>query len=137
MAKKKNSRKALAVALGIMGVAGLSVASASQLTLNVNDDNIAVGTNTFAAACDDAVTIDYTYDLPTGKYTNLVISDIDAGCVGNTLEYTLSDDSPASIVSDTVTVVAPVAPATTSTVTVSISTVDLTTTLGSIDVAIY
>ncbi len=140
MAKKKNSRKALAAALGIMGIAGLSVASASQLTVNVNDDNIAVGTNTFAAACDDAVDVDYTYDLATGKYTNLVISDIDASCVGLNLAYTLTDDvTPTAndLASATVTVPALVVAAVTSTVSVDISSVDLTTGLGSIDIAIY
>jgi hypothetical protein len=133
MAKKKNSRKALAVALGIMGVAGLSVASASQLTLNVNDDNIAVGTNTFAAACDDAVEVDYTYSIATGKYTNLVIGDIAAGCETKTLEYTLSDDAatPATLSTGTLTVGA------SGTETIVINTVDLTTGLGSIDIAIY
>src|SRR5690606_36592569 len=34
--KKNNRRKGLAVALAVVGVAGLSLASASQLTLNVN-----------------------------------------------------------------------------------------------------
>jgi hypothetical protein len=133
MAKKKNSRKALAVALGIMGVAGLSVASASQLTVNVNDDNIAVGTNTFDAACDDAVNVNYTYDLATGKYTDLVISGVAAGCENKTLEYTLEDDAatPATITTGTLTVGA------SGTETVSINTVDLTTGLGSIDIAIY
>lgn len=133
MAKKKNSRKALAVALGIMGIAGLSVASASQLTLNVNGDNIAVGSNTFAAACDDAVDVDYTYDLGTGTYTNLVISGVAAGCEDKTMEYTLSDDAatPATIKTGTLTVGA------SGTETIGISTVDLTTGLGSIDIAIY
>ncbi len=133
MAKKKNSRKALAAALGIMGIAGLSVASASQLVLNVNDDNIAVGTNTFAAACDDAVDVDYTYDLATGKYTNLVISGIAAGCETKTLEYTVWDDAatPGTVKTSTLTVGA------SGTETIGINTVDLTTGLGSIDIAIY
>ncbi len=134
MAKKKNSRKALAVALGIMGVAGLSVASASQLTVNVNDDNIAVGTNTFVAACDTAVDVDYTYDIATVKYTDLVITDVATGCETNTLEYTLWDDdavTPAIVKTGTVTVGA------TGTETIGISTVDLTTGLGKIDIAIY
>ena len=138
--KKKNSRKALAVALGIMGIAGLSVASASQLTVNPTSDNIAVGTKTFAAACDDAVDVDYTYDLATGKYTNLVISDIDADCIGLTLAYTLTDDETPTandLADNTVEVPALVDPAVTSTVLVDISSVDLTTGLGSIDIAIY
>lgn len=93
MAKnKKNSRKALAAALGIMGIAGLSLASASQLTVNVNDSNIAVGQGTFNAACDDAVTVDYTYNVAAGTYDELTISGIDAACSGLTLTYGLAVD---------------------------------------------
>jgi hypothetical protein len=130
MAKKKNSRKALAVALGILGVAGLSVASASQLTVNVNDDNIAVGTNTFAAACDDAVDVGYTYDISTGNYTALTISDINANCANNSLQYTLNTSAadPTAIV----TVGEGGAD-----VVVDISSIALTANLTSIDIAIY
>src|SRR5690606_35067545 len=109
MAKKNNSRKVLAVALGIVGVAGLSLASASTLTVNVNDDNIAVGTNTFDAACDDAVTVDYTYDLVNNTYDELLISDIAAACNGLDLDYNLVTsgadfDSSAVIAGTSVTV---------------------------------
>lgn len=133
MAKKKNSRKALAVALGIMGIAGLSVASASQLTVTTTD-NIAVGTGTFAAACDTAVDVDYTYDLATGMYTDLVISGIAAGCENETLKYTLSDDATptaSELETGTLTVGA------SGTETISISSVALSTGLGAIDIAIY
>src|SRR5659263_248485 len=47
MASKKNrSRKSLAVALAIVGVAGLSMASAAQL--NVTSDTVAAGTSVVA-----------------------------------------------------------------------------------------
>lgn len=130
MAKKKNSRKALAVALGIMGIAGLSVASASQLTVNVNDDNIAVGTNTFAAACDDAVDVDYTYSIAANAYDELTISGIDASCAGNSLEYTLTTSA-----ADPTAVVTPLVAGTD--VVVDISSIALTADLTSIDIAIY
>ncbi len=128
--KKNNSRKALAVALGILGVAGLSLASASQLTVNVNDDNIAVGEGTFLAACDDAVDVDYTFNVAAGTYDELTISGIDAACASKSLEYTLttSGADPAA----TVTVGAGGAD-----VVVDISSILLTADLTTIDIAIY
>ena len=89
MAKKKNSRKALAVALGIMGIAGLSLASASQLNITATPDNLATGTQTFAAACDDTVAVAYTtgVDAVTGAptYTGYTISGISTSCVNKSL----------------------------------------------------
>ncbi|PKQ26895.1 MAG: hypothetical protein CVT64_00085 [Actinobacteria bacterium HGW-Actinobacteria-4] len=102
--KKNSSRKALAVALGVMGVAGLSLASAAQLTVNTNSDNVAFGNGTFDAACDDSVNVAFTYDATAGTYTDLTISDIAAACQdGETLTYTLWDDAvtPAVVVTGT------------------------------------
>ncbi len=130
MAKKKNSRKALAVALGIMGVAGLSVASASQLTINTNDDNVAVGSVNIAAACDDEVTVDFNFDLATGQYTTVSITDIATGCAGKSLTWTLN----TSAASDPTGTVASLAG---TSVTGNIAAVPLTADLNSIDIAIY
>ena len=137
--KKNNSRKALAVALGIMGVAGLSLASASQLTVTPSPANVAVGTGTFAAACDTAVDVSYTYSIATGKYTNLVISNINEGCAAKSLTYTLKNNvQPTAGTIQTGTVVVPaIAVAATGTVTIPIGTVDLTTGLGAVDIAIF
>lgn len=69
MASKKNrSRKSLAVALAIVGVAGLSMASAAQLT--VNSDEIVAGADTFVG-CDTAVNVAYTsaYHVAGAPYT--------------------------------------------------------------------
>ncbi len=92
MAKKKNSRKALAVALGIMGIAGLSLASASQLNITASPGNLATGTQTFAAACDDTVSVAYTTGVAangTATYTGFVISGIADACKTSLLSYTL------------------------------------------------
>jgi len=82
MAKKKNSRKVLAVALGIMGIAGLSLASASQLNITASD-NLATGTQVFGSPCDDVVNVAYTTGgtatAPT--YTDVKISGIASACV--------------------------------------------------------
>lgn len=92
MAKKKNSRKALAVALGIMGIAGLSVASASQLNITASD-NIATGTQTFGNSCDTAVSVAYTTatNATTGAvtYTGYTVSGIADLCVGKKLTATV------------------------------------------------
>ncbi|WP_291379470.1 hypothetical protein [Demequina sp.] len=135
MAKKKNSRKALAVALGIMGVAGLSVASASQLTVNVNDDNIAVGTGSFLAACDTAVDVDYTYNAAMTEYVNLTISDIDADCAdAESLSYTINGTTAASTTyTESGTVTTPLG----TSVVVDLTGVPLTTSLDSIDIQIF
>ncbi len=131
--KKNNSRKALAVALGIMGVAGLSLASASQLTVNTTSSNIGVGQGTFAAACDTAVDVAYTYSLPTNLYSAVNITGIAAACNGKTLQYTLKDTAtptPATIATGTLTISGTSA-------TFPIATTPLSTTLGTIDIAIY
>lgn len=131
--KKNNSRKALAVALGIMGVAGLSLASASQLTVNPTASNIAVGQGTFASSCDTAVDVAYTYTLTGNTYTALQISDIATDCNGKTLAYTLKDTAgtPATIMNGTVVVAG-----TSASINFPAST-PLSTTLGTIDIAIY
>jgi hypothetical protein len=82
--KKNNSRKALAVALGILGVAGLSLASASQLNITASPENLATGTQTFAAACDTDVSVAYTTGTAvngTATYTGYVVSGIADACM--------------------------------------------------------
>lgn len=131
--KSNNSRKALAVALGIMGVAGLSLASAAQLTVNTDSDNVAFGNGTFAAACDDAVDVSFTYDTDAGTYTDLTIADIAAACQdGETLSYELWDDAatPASLASGTI------AASLTASEDIDISAIDLEVAFSSIDIVI-
>lgn len=103
MAQKKNkSRKALAVALGIMGIAGLSVASASQLTVTPGNE-AAIGVATFAS-CDTAVAVDYAYNTTTFNLTTLTVSDIAAGCATEPITYSLKDAAGNVIASGTDTV---------------------------------
>lgn len=141
--KKNNSRKALAVALGIMGVAGLSLASASQLNITPSQ-NIAVGTTTFVAACDDAVSVSYTYDtVGFTNYTDLVVSGINQTapnkCEGKTLKYTLKDNTGVQIMTGTVTV----GTAVTQSIAIAqqapgvVGPVSLTKGLGALDLVIY
>lgn len=78
MAKKKNSRKALAVVLGVVGVAGLSMASASQLTLNTANE-AAIGVATFSSCQTSEIDVDYTYDAAFVLQT-LTLDSIDQAC---------------------------------------------------------
>ena len=88
MASRKNrSRKSLAVALAIVGVAGLSMASAAQLS--VTSDEVVAGVDTFVA-CDSDVSVHYTnaYDSNTATFvvSDVVVDDLDAGaCTGKTV----------------------------------------------------
>jgi hypothetical protein len=80
--KNNNSRKALAVALGIMGVAGLSLASAAQLTVTAENE-AAMGVDTFAPCdADAAVGIEYTYDA-NYLIDSVSVTGIDDDCAGN------------------------------------------------------
>ena len=91
--KKKNSRKVLAVALGIMGIAGLSMASASQLTVNSSNE-VQIGVSTFANCQGTTpITVDYTYVspvTPTTKITAITFGGIVSGCDTKTLTFTLA-----------------------------------------------
>ncbi len=139
MAKKKNSRKALAVALGIMGIAGLSVASAS--TLNVSAGNeVAIGTDTFAPCDTDGVTVNYDYatnaSTPSGYgITNITVTGIDAGCAGEELTLSLEDDAttPAEVYGGSV---ATLANSGTATLDATASDIDIETDLGKVIVII-
>jgi len=94
MAKKKNSRKALAVALGIMGIAGLSVASASSLTVNPSTAEVGVGVSSFDNCQGSTpITVDYTYDTPVttaSKVTGIKFSGIAAACATKNLSFSLA-----------------------------------------------
>lgn len=86
---KNNRRKVLAVALGVVGVAGLSLAAASQLSLSVNS-NLQAGVEVLAD-CQTAV-VGVEFDSPAwnaGQFDvdGATLSSIDAACDG--LEYTL------------------------------------------------
>jgi len=93
---KKNTRKYAAVALGILGVAGLSLASASQLT--VTTDTIAVGSSTFTSCDTDGINVGYTtgaFANPNLPVSGIVVGSgngadktVDAACNGKT--YTVS-----------------------------------------------
>lgn len=98
MASRKNSsRKSLAVALAIVGVAGLSMASAAQLTVDSN--TVAAGVDV-VAACDASVTVAYGTAFSGGVYVvnSVTIGDLGAGaCTGRTVDVTLMDGADGEL----------------------------------------
>ena len=139
MAKKKNSRKALAVALGIMGVAGLSVASASTLNLTAGNE-VAIGTDTFAACDTDGVAVDYAYAANSAAasgyaITNITVTGIAAACANEPLTLTLADTAatPATLFTGSV---ASLTNGGTATLNASASNIDVATDLGKVTVII-
>ncbi|MFW7413803.1 hypothetical protein [Demequina sp. SO4-18] len=100
--KKHNKRKFAALALALVGVAGLSVASAA--TLNVEASNeVAIGTETFAA-CDTAVAVDYTYDTDDFTIKDVTVDGISDTCDGEGIRVVIEEfgaaegDAPLAVV---------------------------------------
>jgi hypothetical protein len=139
MAKKKNSRKVLAVALGIMGIAGLSLASASQLTINTSNE-VGAGVKAFGSNCQGAtpIAVDYNYDATTLKITGVKFTGIAAGCATHSMTFTLG----YTPVSGTLTTLAPAAhtivagDATLYTEDVTAAGIPLTAALGNVTIII-
>jgi uncharacterized membrane protein len=103
MARKKNRpRQIAAVALAIAGVAGLSVASAAQLTTSTTPVIAGVSID---AACDTAVAVTYgtTFNTTMHAYavSSVTISGINVttapNCVNRLLDFTLLDASNAVV----------------------------------------
>lgn len=99
-------RKSAAIALAVIGVAGLSLASAAQL--NVNAGSLGAGSTTIDAPCDaDGVRVNL--DATTfsgGEYQadGVTVSGIDAtGCANQTLRITVTDRATGTVVLDDAT----------------------------------
>lgn len=92
------SRKPAAIALGLVGVAGLSLASAAQL--NVSTATLGADTE-IVSACDTVggIGVEFTNQYATTGYqTNAVtLTDVDAPCDGLTLAITLADVNGAAL----------------------------------------
>lgn len=92
------SRKALAIALAVVGIAGLSAASAAQLTVSSQD--VVAGADTVADCDADGVTVTYapTYTASVPGYTvnSVIIGDLDGTCTG-TVQVTVTDAANAAL----------------------------------------
>ncbi len=85
-------RKSAALALAVVGIAGLSLASASQLT--VNGGTIQAGTTTTASCDADGVAAKFASSWSTAapagyKADTVTISGIDAACAGGDMKVSV------------------------------------------------
>lgn len=99
MASKNNKRKYAAVVLGIVGIAGLSLASAA--TLGVTQESPLVGVS-LTAECDTAVNVDYTTAFNAGATPNFSVSsinvtDISDECDGDTITVHVLNNSGTQV----------------------------------------
>ena len=105
MASSKN-RKAAALALAVVGVAGLSIASAAQL--NVGSASLGAG-QSVVASCQPttgpAIKVGFENTFATGSYkaSKLVLSDVAAACAGLNVKVTLTGAGGAAIGSELTT----------------------------------
>jgi hypothetical protein len=87
--KSTKGRKSAAIALAIVGVAGLSLASAAQL--NINSASLGAGTSVVASCDTDGIDVHYTnvYNAGTGVYdtSSVILTGVDAKCNG--LKYSV------------------------------------------------
>src|SRR4051794_21447974 len=128
--KSKKSRKGLAIGLAILGIAGLSLATASQLTLT-NSGKFQSGAVDILADCQGTVPITVGFTAPALNATTGVFSAASitfAGvksqvgeCVGLNYKVAIKVGTTYTDVTvGTPKVAAPVSPATTTTITVAI-----------------
>lgn len=95
-------RKSAAVALAVVGIAGLSLASAAQL--NVSSASIGASSNVVASCQDStkpAIKVSYTngYTGSAKAYTTsaVVLSGIDRACENQAVRVTVADGAGASL----------------------------------------
>ncbi|WP_456786710.1 hypothetical protein [Cellulomonas sp. P5_C5] len=92
--KRSTTRKSAAIGLAVVGIAGLSLAAAAQL--NASSSTLGA-TTTVVAPCQTApitatYTTGYTTAAPVGyKVTQVVLSGVEATCVGKTVKVSLLD----------------------------------------------
>ena len=87
--KSTKGRKSAAIALAIVGVAGLTLASAAQLT--VNSSSLGAGASVVASCDTDGITVGYstTYNTTNHVYdiNGLNLSGVNTAC--NNLKYSV------------------------------------------------
>jgi|SRR5690554_2799081 len=128
--KKNNKRKVVAVALGLIGIAGLSVASAATLNITTATE-VAVGTDTFAACAENA-SVAYSYVADSSQASGYAVDEVtvtvtDGDCAGQDIE--VSFDSHNATASGQLT-------GTTFSSALSGSAIDLGANLGDVTVII-
>ncbi len=92
-------RKSAAIALAVVGIAGLSLASAA--TLSLTSSSVQAGSTTFVACQATPVSVAYTtaWNGTANAYqtTAVTVSGITAGCNSKSILVTLTDSAGASL----------------------------------------
>lgn len=97
MAKNNNKRKYAAVALGIIGIAGLGLASAAQLTVNQASPLVGIGVDN---GCDtDGVDVSYTTSFANNafKVDTIRVSNISTACAGKTINVYVQNNAATPV----------------------------------------
>jgi len=102
MAKKlSTTRKGLAIGLAVVGIAGLSLASAAQL--NVNSSSLGAGANVVAScqpttgpAIKVAFTTAYTASAKSYTVTGVTLKNVAVACAGQTIKFDLLAADPTA-----------------------------------------
>lgn len=130
--KKHNKRKFAAVALALVGVAGLSVASAATLTVDAGNE-VAIGTDTFAACDTDGVSVDYTYAKVGNDFRidDLQVTDIANACNTENIQIVLESNAGVELAAGSGVVSSGAF-----TLDVSADNIDIATDLGDVTVVI-
>ena len=118
-------RKAAAIAIAVIGVAGLSLASAA--TLDINSNSLGAGTEVVASCDTDGVDVGFetAYVAAAGgvdatyNATDVNVTGIDAACAGQEIRITVADGDTA--VGDEIVGTLPVVALWTGTFTASLS----------------
>jgi len=107
--KKNNRRKGLAVALAVVGIAGLSLASASQLTLSTSA-TLQAGVEDLAK-CQGTTPVTVSFGEPTWSgatesfgVTSATFGNIAAACAGLNYKYVILDAGGDTLASDSSTI---------------------------------
>jgi hypothetical protein len=97
--KSSKGRKSAAIALAVVGVAGLSLASAAQLT--VNSASLGAGTSVVASCDTDGIAVTYTnvYSAASGVYNTSAVqlTGVAAACNGLTYRVQLQGTGGAAL----------------------------------------
>jgi len=102
-------RKSAAIALAVVGVAGLTLASAAQL--NVNSATLGAGTDVVASCDTDGVAVGFTnaYNATSKEYDTsaVTLAGVNGACDGLAIDITVSNAAGVSLASFSGTVGGP------------------------------
>jgi hypothetical protein len=125
MSKSSNRRKTIAIALAVLGIAGLSLASAAQLNLT-GDTTVQSGVRALADCQLSTDLITVKFDVPSivsGGYTsaNATLSGIDAACSTYLYKATFLNASGVAVGGEASGTVATVVAPAKSSITIAVS----------------